>query len=210
MHVVVQTRLIASVRFDLWGARLIDRDAINRVPTTRIAKIEIMNLRLNFQDVFNNFQGHWAFDRVVLNTHENTEEKASGEAVFTAAGIPDQDRLKYIENGFLQLSSHQKKIKFSRRYLYQRIENAIEVYFDDGIDKGLLFQKLTLDSNSALFKGSEHLCRLDKYNSTYLFLSENEFQTTYTVVGPKKNYTIVTDYRRAKGFGGREGPLSEV
>lgn len=148
------------------------------------------------KQIFNNLQGEWKFKRIISNILENSLEKAEGEAAFSKDNMTDSYVFKYQEHGFLQLSSQQKKIKFQRKFIYKYTDAAIEVYFDDGIDKGSLFQKLSLDIDLNKLSGSKHLCKLDTYHSTYRFLSEKEFETCYCVDGPKKGYTITTHYQK--------------
>ena len=78
------------------------------------------------------------------------------------------------------------------------MNEEIEIYLNDGLTKGKLFQKLVRknDEDQNSFVGTEHVCRLDKHNGGYYFKNAEEFETHYTIEGENKKIEIETFYKK--------------
>nr|MCH9754136.1 hypothetical protein [Alphaproteobacteria bacterium] len=75
------------------------------------------------------------------------------------------------------------------KYKYNKKSQKISKYFSD--DK--LFYHLEISKNAV---SGYHLCLQDEYKSAYHFVDNNKFTIIYDVQGPKKSYSISTEYSR--------------
>ncbi|EFA80556.1 hypothetical protein PPL_06495 [Heterostelium album PN500] len=101
--------------------------------------------------------------------------------------------LRYEEKGLL-FKEDGTSCPVTQRYIYCYEHEKINVYFDGNPPTRLLH---SLDFvNSALATG-HHWCPPDNYDATYEFVSSSEFKLTYCVQGPKKNYRMITTFKRA-------------
>jgi len=129
-------------------------------------------------------------------------EYAEGKAIFRSGDnlTFKGHLLNYEEFGILKLSELEKSLKFKRNYIYKYFNEEIEIYLDDGLTKGKLFQKLLKrdDGEKCSFDGTEHICRLDKHNVGYIFKNTQEFETYYTIEGANKKIEIETLYKKMK------------
>jgi hypothetical protein len=147
--------------------------------------------------IFENLKGDWIIKRVINDLNLNKSNYANGIVSFTQSNN-EIDSLNYIENGKLLLNEGNKSINFTRKYIYKIEENRINIILDDGVTKGELFQSHFFENNEDVLKGSEHICKLDKHNGTYIFIDESNFYIEYTVNGPKTNLFIKTEYSKIK------------
>ncbi|ETX09493.1 hypothetical protein MUS1_08695, partial [Marinomonas ushuaiensis DSM 15871] len=69
-----------------------------------------------------------------------------------------------------------------------------DIFFSDGATKGDVFLSFAFTQASILT--SHHLCIKDHYNARFEFLSDNEFELSFNVMGPKKDYSIQTQFTR--------------
>ncbi len=132
------------------------------------------------------FAGRWVLTRVITDTKGGAEGRLSGVAVFT----PEQDgRLLYEESGTLNYANH-SPMAATRRYIWQAVEGGIEVLFEDGkpfhvIEKG----RSMPDAN--------HHCDPDLYHVSYDFSRWPDWSSSWRVVGPRKDYRMVSEFSRA-------------
>lgn len=145
--------------------------------------------------IFENFKGNWIIKRLINDLHLNKSNYANGIASFTQSNN-EIDCLNYIENGKLLLNEGNRSINFTRKYIYKIADNRIDIILDDGVTKGKLFQSLFFENDDEVLKGTEHICKLDKHNGTYIFIDEDNFYIEYTVNGPKINLFIRTEYSK--------------
>ncbi|MFK7905392.1 MAG: DUF6314 family protein [Chitinophagales bacterium] len=153
--------------------------------------------------IFKNLEGDWLLFREINDVLKDKLEYAEGRATFRSGDDNldmDERILDYEEFGILKLSKPEKSLKFKRNYVYKYQNEEIEIYLDDGPTKGKLFQKLLKRSNGEeySFKGTEHICRLDKHNGNYYFKNDREFETYYTIEGKNKRIEIKTLYKKIK------------
>lgn len=137
---------------------------------------------MNAHEILPYFCGKWSIDRDI-----SIYGRVHGEASFARVS-GKSTVLRYFEEVNLHTG------KGHRQYLYKFENDQVNVYFDDGENKGDLFHKLSLDSDDSAT--GDHLCKKDFYRCIYSFISEDSFSIQYTVVGPKKDYTIETVYSR--------------
>ena len=140
--------------------------------------------------VFSRLQGNWSFTRVITNHHEqNLSGVVNGTASFTPVA---EDQLFYEENGvFKTEAGHELPIHKEYFYRYNRSTQKLEKHFaNNKVNTGLFY---VLDANYA----GKHLCSQDNYEARYAFPTQdfNEFELSYIVHGPHKDYVTSTKYR---------------
>jgi hypothetical protein len=143
--------------------------------------------------LFNHLQGVWELKRRL-----GTQGHMQGMAFFTTwrEGV-----LYYQEQGSIVLGSS-KAFSAYRAYAYVYYQGTIAVHFWDSAREQparllhtLHFQS-THHTSQVLVATGAHECASDVYKAHYAFLSPEDFQLTYQVQGPRKNYTIQTYFSR--------------
>lgn len=131
------------------------------------------------------FEGRWVLSRVVKDEHGGAEGHLTGEAVFTPQGA---GRLLYEETGTLRYAS-QPPMAATRRYVWVAVEEGIEVLFEDERPFHVIEQGRSMpDAN--------HHCDPDLYHVSYDFTRWPAWSSTWRVVGPRKDYRMVSEYTR--------------
>ena len=132
-------------------------------------------------------QGKWSISRTI-----STGGSFKGLAVFA----PDNELLRYREDGCLQMQNGSPCFQSWRTYVYERRERGFAVYFDETPLR--LFQEVAL-SPSDLTGHAEHHCGQDIYKSVYTFMPDGTFSITHDVKGPRKNYRMHSVFTRSMG-----------
>ena len=137
------------------------------------------------RDVFSALSGTWELSRSI------DEWKFRGSAVFCAHG---RDELRYEENGILSKPGTSDIAAF-RRYVYRYEADRIVIYFDE--QPARIFEVLDLKPapGGNWEAQAEHDCAADHYASRYAFGTDTML-ITHVVHGPRKDYEMVTSYRR--------------
>jgi hypothetical protein len=148
--------------------------------------------------------GHWRIERVLADHRSGTQGRFTGSATLSdpAPGelvpgdpapsepalseahdpgpTPSRPALRYLETGELRFGTHTGPA--TRTLCYQgRPDGTVDVRFADGH----LFYRLDLRSGRCV---AVHQCRADRYEITYLVLSENAMEERWQVQGPGKDY----------------------
>lgn len=148
--------------------------------------------------------GHWRIERVLADHRSGTQGRFTGSATLSdpapsdpAPGdlvpgdpalseaddpgpTPSRPALRYLETGELRFGTHSGPA--TRTLCYQgRPDGTVDVRFTDGH----LFYRLDLRSGRCV---AVHQCRADRYEITYLVLSENAMEERWQVQGPGKDY----------------------
>jgi hypothetical protein len=131
--------------------------------------------------------GHWRIERVLADHRSGTQGRFTGEAVLSepVPGEPDAPgaALRYLETGELRFGTHSGPA--TRTLDYQgRTDGTVDVRFADGH----LFYRLDLRSGRC---EAVHQCRADRYEITYLVLSEDVMEEHWRVQGPGKDYRAI-------------------
>lgn len=136
-------------------------------------------------DVFSALAGTWELSRTI------GDWKFRGSAVFCTHGA---DELRYEENGILSRAGTPDIAAF-RRYVYRYEADRIAIYFDERPPR--IFQVLDLEPapGGNWEAKAEHDCAADHYASRYAFGTDTML-TTHLVHGPRKDYEMLTTYRR--------------
>jgi hypothetical protein len=135
---------------------------------------------------FCSLEGYWKLSRIITN-----QGFIEGIAYFKKkAHYPDT--LFYREKGmFTPLNG--KSLDISQEYEYRYSKEKISVFF--ARERYRLLHSLEFaEPNKAL---GEHQCGCDTYRATYQFALPDEFELTYVVKGPKKDYQIKTIFKKS-------------
>lgn len=143
--------------------------------------------------------GHWRIERVLADHRSGTQGRFTGSATLSepvpsepvlsqpALGEPDEPgpappwpALCYLETGELRFGTHSGPATRTLRY-QGRPDGTVDVRFADGH----LFYRLDLRSGRC---EAVHQCRADRYEITYLALSEDVLEERWQVHGPAKDY----------------------
>lgn len=143
--------------------------------------------------------GHWRIERVLADHRSGTQGRFTGSATLSepvpsepvlsqpALGEPDEPgpappwpTLCYLEAGELRFGTHSGPATRTLRY-QGRPDGTVDVRFADGH----LFYRLDLRSGRC---EAVHQCRADRYEITYLALSEDALEERWQVHGPAKDY----------------------
>ena len=131
------------------------------------------------------FLGVWQLNRHIDDRHGHQQGLFQGRAIFHENG-PDQ--LDYIEEGQIQFGSG-PVLTANRRYQWHFMDTHIEVRFENGD----AFHSFVAAGQA---DGTEHPCGDDHYTVRYDFKNWPQWQATWQVTGPRKDYTSITQYRR--------------
>ena len=126
------------------------------------------------------FEGDWQVSRRIEDTLSGQDGRFTGVARFERDGVG----LRYSERGVLELGG--ASMEAERVYLWRASGDGIEVLFDDG----RAFHLINGSSEAA------HWCDPDQYDVTYDFAGWPKWSSRWRVLGPRKDYVMVSDYRR--------------
>lgn len=145
--------------------------------------------------VFSLLQGSWSLIRTIAGhgTMKGTAnlQKTENTQLFA-------QNLLYREDGIFELNDG-KKLETHKEYLYILQNDKLGVYFVENRRQGRLFHILDFNKNETknfLLAKAIHYCHEDIYNVRYKIYTNNHFQITYMVNGPKKNYISQTVFKR--------------
>jgi len=126
------------------------------------------------------FEGEWQITRRIEDALSGQEGQFAGAASF----VRDVAGLQYSEKGLLTLGG--ASMKAERVYLWRASGAGIEVLFDDGRP----FHRIDDSAEAA------HWCDPDQYDVTYEFGRWPKWSSRWRVLGPRKDYVMVSNYSR--------------
>ena len=146
-----------------------------------------MTVRSTSATILHSLIGAWTIERRVddaatLTGSATFERSAANEAV-------------YHEQGTLRLSTGYEA-SAERRYIYRQSPNGLAVFFDERPPRLFHAVALVRGAGGCLEGAAEHACGDDLYLTDYKFDSGADFRICHRVRGPRKDYTMVTVYRR--------------
>lgn len=130
------------------------------------------------------FAGRWSVARRIEDRLARAKGRFDGEAVLAPDG---QGGLTYRETGELRLGDG-PAFTAERSYLWRGAGGRIVVDFADG---------RPFHAFDPAAPAAHHLCIADDYTVRYDFAAWPEWQAEWTVRGPRKDYTMLSVYRRA-------------
>ena len=126
------------------------------------------------------FEGDWQVSRRIEDALSGQTARFAGVARFERDGVG----LRYAERGVLELGG--ASMEAERVYLWRSTGEGIEVFFDDGRP----FHQIDESAEAA------HWCDPDQYDVTYDFSDWPKWSSHWRVLGPRKDYVMVSGYRR--------------
>ena len=126
------------------------------------------------------FEGEWQITRRIEDALSGQEGQFAGAASF----VRDGSGLRYSEKGLLTLGG--ASMEAERVYLWRALGAGIEVLFDDGRP----FHRIDDSAEAA------HWCDPDQYDVTYEFGRWPKWSSRWRVLGPRKDYVMVSNYSR--------------
>ncbi|MEO0774855.1 MAG: DUF6314 family protein [Pseudomonadota bacterium] len=129
------------------------------------------------------FIGDWVVTRTI-DDRLGPPGRFEGTANFN----PDEGGLHYTETGQLTLGDG-PSFSATRTYLWRSAAPLIEVLFPDHRP----FHRFDPNAGGA---GERHYCDPDIYDVIYEFSDWPHWTTTWTVTGPRKDYTMRTEFNR--------------
>ena len=131
------------------------------------------------------FTGFWVLSRRIEDMRGGLDGQLEGRTVFTR---DEGGGLIYEEQGELRYGE-MDGIEATRRYLWRQSNGGIGVFFADGSE----FHTILGDR---LMPDATHHCPPDLYHVSYDFTRWPDWSSVWKVVGPRKNYRMVSVYRR--------------
>lgn len=130
-------------------------------------------------------RGRWQLERSIAHA-DGTIARFRGVARFVMSEPVNTKRLTYTETGELELATGHR-LQAERVYLWRAGEGrALEVFFDDGRP----FH--TIDPNQTQ---AQHWCDPDQYDVAYDFENWPLWSSRWSVTGPRKSYSLVSQYK---------------
>jgi len=129
--------------------------------------------------------GSWRLDRAIVDHLLSSTGTMHGAAQFNAYG----NSLINEERGTLSFGAHEGLAEQTYSYDFSSSDGRALVRFRDGRP----FHELDLSAGETIVR---HPCEPDRYEGRFTALDENHWQSDWTIVGPRKNLTIVTLYTR--------------
>jgi len=126
------------------------------------------------------FEGEWRISRRIEDALSGQVGQFAGVALFER----DVLGLRYSENGVLEIGG--ASMEAERVYLWRARGDGIDVLFEGGRP----FHRIDGSSEAA------HWCDPDQYDVTYGFDCWPAWSARWHVLGPRKDYTMISDYRR--------------
>ena len=131
------------------------------------------------------FSGQWTLSRQIDDRHLGQDGIFSGTVQFIPRGARE---MVYEEKGTLHFG-RAPAMQAERRYLWRFEASEVDVRFEDGRD----FHRFVPMGQVA---GTDHPCGDDFYTVAYDFSRWPQWQAVWTVRGPRKDYTAVSNYIR--------------
>jgi len=137
--------------------------------------------------VMTRLAGAWEFDRII---------EGQGSMKGLATFVPlDAEYLAYREQGRLKLQNG-TELEAEREYVFRKRDRGFEVFFKEAPLRLFHAIELAASDGGVLSGSAGHLCRPDHYQSTYTFRGDGGFVIRHVVSGPRKDYTMITNYMR--------------
>lgn len=134
---------------------------------------------------FEEFKGDWVLTRIISDRRSGAEGHLDGQANFN---LQADDTYLYHEEGKLKYAG-QAPMAATRKYIWKAVADGIDVLFEDGRP----FHKIEL---TKLMPDANHHCDPDLYHVSYDFTSWPKWRAAWRVVGPKKDYRMLSSYSR--------------
>ncbi len=130
------------------------------------------------------FAGDWLLHRTI----DDRAAREAGDYRATATFLPDGNEYDYAETGLLKIANR-APLSATRHYRWRAQGPLIAVDFADGSP----FHSFDPTKDHPT---DRHACAPDLYQVSYDFTRWPNWQATWIVRGPRKDYTSVSTYSR--------------
>jgi hypothetical protein len=130
--------------------------------------------------------GTWSFGRTILDHRDGGQYTVTGRAHLQQ----DDDSIRWQENGTLYRDGGEFPVMRTLLLRPDRAAGVAEPSWRVEFDDGRPFHDWQLGSPVV------HLCGADTYRGRITATDADSWQIEWTVRGPVKDYTMLTDYRR--------------
>jgi hypothetical protein len=136
---------------------------------------------------FDRLPGKWRITRVIPG-HASITGNAHVVLLAATEALYEERVEVALESG--------KSLTGTRRYLYRRTQDGMDILF---AETQQLFQSLQFlpDGNNLVAEAS-HDCAKDRYCSRYILRGADCWTVRHTVRGPRKNYVSTTEFLRTR------------
>ena len=131
-------------------------------------------------------EGVWTLDRRIRHD-DGQEDVFEGEATFTRSG----PRLVQEEAGWLRPARGGEPLRATRRYIWSREGDRIDIAFADMRPFHSVPAKVASPSTI-------YLCPPDRYEVAYDFSALPDWRSIWRVEGPRKAYEMSNVFRRQR------------
>lgn len=129
--------------------------------------------------------GSWQISRYMLDRRNVIGGEFRGQAQFKAC----DGSLLYEERGTLNFGAHSGRAEQRYRYDFRCGDGRATICFRDG----RAFHELDLSQGRALVG---HICGPDRYEGCFTAVDWGQWQSSWTVAGPRKDQEITTLFNR--------------
>lgn len=145
-------------------------------------------------DIFQLLKGVWSISRKFDN---QIETYLSGYASGTTTIKADNKTILLYNETSQTLFNNGVKSTGATAYKFKIEQTQLHQYLIASAKEEHMFKL-----NFFAYKGrkaakANYICGKDLYNVTYIFASDDQFQITYKVTGPRKNYITQTTFERS-------------
>lgn len=139
----------------------------------------------SFNDYFSSLGGEWILTRSV-----SSGETLEGALEFISI---DQSAFRVVEVGELRISDG-NLISATRQWIWKFSDDGLQIFFDEEPLR-LYHQLRPTESGGTWTAEGYHDCAPDIYSGEYRF-SLNKITIRQDVMGPRKDYQIISNYSR--------------
>lgn len=143
------------------------------------------------EKVFRFLEGEWRVRREFKGSYGG---EFSGQATFEPQ-TDEPSAYKYGEQGELT-DAEGKRFDARQRYRYRLAEGQVQVLKQEDSDWIVMHKLDFVMENDVATSAHIHLCGQDNYATVYRIDFSGFWKVSYTVNGPKKDYSISTVYDR--------------
>jgi len=146
------------------------------------------------------FEGRWHLSRVIEDRRAQSQGQFEGSALF-APQAGKLGVLEYFETGEMSYAG-QPPMAASRAYIWTQGPSGIAVLFDDG-------RPFHVIEDARRAPDAVHHCDPDLYHVCYDFSQwAAGWRAVWRVQGPRKDYRMVSEYRRIMSTAEQEAEAS--
>ena len=141
--------------------------------------------------LFQTLPGTWALTRTISGSHR---ARIHGTAIWELQSTHSAQFHETVHNHI-----DNQTIEASASYLYKQTENLWQVYTQPAQQASQLLHTIDfniIDAGPLMLAATPHFCGADRYHAYYDFNRPHVLCIVFTVHGPNKQYTSITELRK--------------